>query len=131
MPKRTYTIDSNGCFIGSGKTDRDGYCRAWDKITKRNTFAHRLAYEKVYGKIPEGKVIDHICRVRNCLNPKHLRVVTVTENTRLGNVPKLSLEKASRIKLLYEGRVTQSYLAQIFGVDQAQISRVLNGKAWL
>jgi hypothetical protein len=36
------------------------------------------------GEIPEGMQIDHLCRVRNCVNPDHLEPVTSAENTRRG-----------------------------------------------
>lgn len=46
---------------------------------------HRLSWEDNVGPIPEGMVIDHMCRVRACCNPDHLRavpnVVNSTENT--------------------------------------------------
>lgn len=44
--------------------------------------AHRLAYETWVGPIPEGLEIDHLCRVRACINPDHLEVVTHAENMR-------------------------------------------------
>ncbi len=31
-------------------------------------------------QIPEGLEIDHLCRVRNCINPEHLEAVTQREN---------------------------------------------------
>jgi hypothetical protein len=40
------------------------------------------AYELTYGPIPEGLVIDHLCRVRSCCNPEHLEAVTPEENNR-------------------------------------------------
>lgn len=46
--------------------------------------AHRYAYEALVGPIPEGLVIDHLCRVRLCVNPDHLEPVTAEENTRRG-----------------------------------------------
>ena len=42
--------------------------------------AHRVAYEKAYGPIPEGLVIDHLCRNGLCVNPEHLEAVTRKEN---------------------------------------------------
>ena len=42
--------------------------------------AHRFAYEHFVGPIPEGYWIDHLCRVRRCVNPDHLAVVTPREN---------------------------------------------------
>ena len=46
--------------------------------------AHRIVYELIKGKIPEGLFIDHLCRVRNCVNPDHLEPVTHEENIRRG-----------------------------------------------
>jgi hypothetical protein len=47
-------------------------------------FAHRIAYELLVEPVPEGLVIDHLCRVRNCVNPAHLEPVTNEENLRRG-----------------------------------------------
>jgi len=48
--------------------------------------AHRAAYEAMMGSIPDGLVIDHLCRNRGCVNPWHLEPVTQLENVRRGNV---------------------------------------------
>lgn len=40
-----------------------------------------MVYEYLVGPIPKGFQIDHVCRTRGCVNPKHLRVVTSKENT--------------------------------------------------
>ena len=42
--------------------------------------AHRLSYEETKGKIPDGLVLNHLCRNRKCVNPDHLEVVTKKEN---------------------------------------------------
>lgn len=47
--------------------------------------AHRLAYQLHHREqIPPGLTIDHLCRVRHCVNPRHLEVVTLRENTLRG-----------------------------------------------
>lgn len=43
---------------------------------------HRMAYEVFVEPIPEGLEIDHLCRVRDCINVDHLEVVTHKENVR-------------------------------------------------
>ena len=45
-------------------------------------WAHRVSYEMEKGKIPFGKHIDHLCKNKICINPKHLEAVTQTENNR-------------------------------------------------
>ncbi|PCC29858.1 hypothetical protein CIK76_05000 [Glutamicibacter sp. BW80] len=48
---------------------------------------HRLTYEQLVGEIPQGLVLDHLCRVRNCVNPSHLEPVTIKENVLRGVGP--------------------------------------------
>lgn len=65
---------NSGCFLWIGFIDYNGYGKfSWK-------WAHRLAYELFVGPIPRGLVIDHICSVRSCVNPDHLRAVTQKEN---------------------------------------------------
>ena len=46
--------------------------------------AHRVAYELLIGPIPDGLVIDHLCRTPLCVRPDHLEAVTHRENTMRG-----------------------------------------------
>lgn len=59
------------CWLWTAGRHRDGYGQ-----TSRGKKAHRVAYEFVKGPIPEGLEIDHLCRVRLCVNPDHLEAVT-------------------------------------------------------
>jgi hypothetical protein len=46
--------------------------------------AHRFSYEQTYGPIPEGLQLDHLCRIRHCVNPEHLEAVTGKTNMERG-----------------------------------------------
>jgi hypothetical protein len=69
-----------GCWLWTGYT-HGGYGKFAVAYAK-NKYAHRFAYEALVGEIPEGLDLDHLCRVRNCVNPEHLEPVTRAENIR-------------------------------------------------
>ena len=74
-------VDVQGdCWIWQREIDRHGYGRV--RKQGHNRRAHRLVYELLVGPIPDGMTIDHLCRVRSCVNPDHLEPVTATENVR-------------------------------------------------
>ncbi|MFF8953854.1 HNH endonuclease signature motif containing protein [Streptomyces sp. NPDC014940] len=75
------------CLVWTAAVSNTGYGAAWDPGTKRVRTAHALAYEKSVGPVPEGLHLDHLCRVRACINPAHLEPVTPGENVRRGNSP--------------------------------------------
>lgn len=62
-----------------------GYGSIW--VDRKRTRAHRAIYENVIGKIPDGLVLDHLCRNRWCVNPWHLEPVTNKVNTLRGIGP--------------------------------------------
>jgi hypothetical protein len=68
---------ADGCWLWTGQTDRRGYGRF---RTAASNLAHRFGYEALVGPIPDGLVIDHLCRVTRCVNPHHLEPVTQREN---------------------------------------------------
>lgn len=70
------------CWLWIGGLDAYGYGQ-FDRHDK----AHRVAYEMLVGPIPEGLVIDHLCRVRRCVNPEHMEPVTHGENNLRGIGP--------------------------------------------
>ena len=73
---------NSGCLLWTAKIDRDGYPRVW--LDGKIRGAHRVVYELKNGPIPDGLQIDHLCRVRCCINPDHLEAVTPKANTNRG-----------------------------------------------
>jgi hypothetical protein len=67
-----------GCFEWSGYIDKYGYPQA--SMGDKPVRIHRKVYEHFKGPVPEGRVIDHLCRNRKCCNPGHLRAATISEN---------------------------------------------------
>lgn len=68
-----------GCWEWVGSSSRGYGEMQWEHKLKK---AHRISYELLKGKIPEGLEIDHLCRNKLCVNPDHLEPVTKKENIR-------------------------------------------------
>lgn len=77
--------------------------------------AHRLSYELIVGPIPEGFVLDHLCRTPRCVNPAHLEPVTHAENVRRGLSAQLKSQcprgHALRAPNLYSPRAASERVA--------------------
>lgn len=73
-------IDAAGCWLWQGQPGVNGYGRI--SVNDVVQYAHRVSYETFVGPIPADLTIDHLCRVRMCINPAHLEPVTRDENTR-------------------------------------------------
>lgn len=74
-----------GCCYWTAGTNTRGYGKA--NLNGKPVMAHRVAYQLFVGPIPDGLTIDHLCRVRGCVNPLHLEPVTRRENTLRGYCP--------------------------------------------
>ena len=73
-------VPESGCWLWTAHIHKKtGYGR-FGVLSNGPELAHRVAYELFVGPIPEGMHIDHLCRVRCCVNPKHLEPVTHAEN---------------------------------------------------
>ena len=80
-----------GCWFWLGSLSPKGYGRV--SVQYQAYMAHRYVYERYRGKVPEGMELDHLCRVRDCVNPDHLEAVTHQENVARGNAGKTNREK--------------------------------------
>jgi hypothetical protein len=69
---------NSGCWLWIAHRNTRDYGTIRDGAHRLS--AHRLAHELHIGPIPDGLVIDHLCRVHCCVNPDHLEAVTQHEN---------------------------------------------------
>jgi HNH endonuclease len=73
--------EQTGCWEWTAATRHGGYGNHWGGVsTGKFLAAHRYSYETLVGPIPDGLQLDHLCRVRGCVNPEHLEPVTCREN---------------------------------------------------
>ena len=79
---------NSGCWLWTGAMNNTGYGAFW--FNGRITKAHRASYELFVGKIPDGLQLDHLCRIRCCVNPEHLEPVTGSENVKRGLTPAIN-----------------------------------------
>ena len=77
-----YVVAESGCWEWLANRSQKGYGRF--KVAGRYEQAHRVSYELARGPIPEGLVVDHLCRNRGCVNPDHMEPVTNAENIARG-----------------------------------------------
>lgn len=66
------------CWLWTAYLSGKGYGMFW--VDGTNVGAHRWAYKHFVGPIPDGREVDHLCRVRHCVNPDHLEAVTSVVN---------------------------------------------------
>lgn len=89
---------TGSCWFWKGGGSKFGY--GWVNWRGERKLAHRFVYELVFGPIPDGLSIDHICHNadptcldweacphRRCVNPDHLEAIPTVENVMRGNSP--------------------------------------------
>lgn len=72
----------NGCWNWMGYRTPRGYGRA--EFAGFTQPAHKLSYEVFVGAVPEGLILDHLCRNHACVRPSHLEPVTPKVNRQRG-----------------------------------------------
>lgn len=97
MPPLGYRYDPDERFIAKVTVDHQSGCFVWNACKGANGYgqfglggkcgpratAHRWAYERYVETIPDGLVLDHLCRNPSCVNPDHLEPVTVASGAAL------------------------------------------------
>lgn len=84
---QSHPVPFSGCWLWAGSLNGGGYAQVM--VNKRRPVAHRVAYELKHGPVPEGLQLDHLCRVRCCVNPDHVEPVTTSINQLRGIGPAL------------------------------------------
>lgn len=125
-----YIIEDRGyktpCWIWQRGTSANGYGRTGNPSQP----AHRVYYERFVGPVAEGLEPDHLCRVRPCIRPDHLELVTHLENCRRGERTKLTQTQSKEIRALYsQGTFTYGQIAALYNVGITTIRRHVFSKA--
>lgn len=135
----------NECVIWHKYIDRkNGY--GIDYMDKKVIKAHRAAWVRKYGPIPNGLFVLHKCDVRSCVNTEHLFLGTQSDNmtdmvakgrrrggdNNIGQnhgLSKITEQTAVRLKMC-RGFVTEKAAAKAVGISQSQAHDIMVDKAW-
>lgn len=78
-------VNEEGCWVWTGTKNPDGYGKI--SIGRGRVPVYRVMWILIRGPIPEGLVLDHLCRNPACCNPDHLEPVTQKVNILRGESP--------------------------------------------
>lgn len=140
-------IDNNRCFIcdSHSKFSSGRYYQITRVVKgrKRTLLLHRYVYESYFNEIPQGIIVRHKCDNDLCINPDHLELGTIQDNSNdmvkrgrstkgeKNRNSKLSKYQVEEIKLLLQTtNLTQQKIADMFGVSQRNISYIKNNELW-
>lgn len=128
-------VGPQGCWIWTGAPLSSGYGRF------RGQRAHRYSWVLAYGPIPEGLNVCHSCDVKLCVRPSHLFLGTYADNHRdcekkgrhaHGETHGKARLTVKDVRLIRQNPTlrTQEAWANLFGVRQAAISKVILRRTW-
>jgi hypothetical protein len=141
------------CWIWTRGKLKTGYGAFHLLGTTGNVYAHRVAYELCFGKIPEGMDVCHSCDNPACCNPGHLWLGTHKDNmhdaflkgrqrsdakrsnARRGEAHAKARFTESQVRDIRRRAVTgkwgiQTQMAREYGVNVSVIQRIISGETW-
>lgn len=93
--------------------------------------AHVPFYERFVAPISKGFYLDHLCRVRSCVNPEHMEPVLPSVNTQRGGTATLSAELVREARDRYRAEnITYQQLADEYNVALSTIYEAINKRTW-
>ena len=137
---------TNTCWIWTASLTPKGYGQFRYKGTTRR--AHRVVWELLVGKIPDGLWVLHTCDVKNCVNPDHLFLGTPLDNMRdmiekgrdCHEAPqwgeshwdsKLTESEVLEIRSFYSiGNYRHKDLAEMFNISKETIGNIVRRETW-
>jgi hypothetical protein len=133
----------DGCWEWTAGRLPNGYGKIW--VDGISDGAHRVSWALAHGPIRDGLFVLHTCDNRPCVNPAHLYLGTQSDNIRdmdrRGRRPDQAGDRNPAAKLTWHdvgairrawatGRHTQQHLAELWGISQPRISRIVSGQGW-
>lgn len=88
IENNTFYDPMSGCHLWTGCSYGRGY--GWINFKGKSQPVHRLVYRLVFGDIPEGYEVHHLCGTKLCLNPSHLQALSKAEHTKIGPAARCS-----------------------------------------
>lgn len=127
----------SACWVWQGRLNKDGYGRV--QVKGKTIRAHRYFFEELIGPIPEGLQLDHLCRVRACVNPDHVEPVTNSANQLRSHVARPGQHNRAKLKpwqvramrrAYEEMEFSHAHLARVFGIDKSTARSILIRETW-
>ncbi|MBC22303.1 MAG: hypothetical protein CMJ32_00095 [Phycisphaerae bacterium] len=140
--EKVHQKGSDECWEWTGAVMSNGYGVIKEGSPSRKMItAHRVSAAIHFGPLKPSDVVCHSCDNRRCVNPDHLRIGTQSENIREAvargryvrrrHARVLSDQQADEIRThLGRGRLTQSEIGALYGVQRQVVTQIARGKTY-